>query len=483
MGVNIVDAIRETADAQPDHPALIEGQQVISYRRMIERVDVLVGRLVQAGVGNGMGVGVMGHNSAEFICHALAVMQCGAVVLPVSHNLKADELERLCRSTGLHLLWDDRIATLPEHWEMKAETQVEEGWRLTRNPFAVDGRKLLDHVEGPALIRFTSGTTGTAKGVIISHTGIIERIAAANRKLNLGPGDTVIWVLSMAYHFVVSIVLYLRYGATICICSEFLADVILDDIERCKGTFLYASPMHIRMLAGDRTERQMDSVHTVISTSTGISARDCRAFFERYGKPVSQAYGIIEIGLPILNDTDSVGTPEAVGYALPDYEVSILDANGEVLPDGEIGHLAIRGPGMFSAYLDPPIVRQDVLRHGYFLTGDLATKDDGLIQIAGRRKSMINVSGNKVFPEEVEEVLNAHPEVVQSRVSGYAHPILTEGVQAEVVLMPGARIEQEELISYCRKRLSMYKVPQRITVVSGLPMTDSGKIIRHSDDR
>jgi long-chain acyl-CoA synthetase len=356
------------------------------------------------------------------------------------------------------------------------------GWRLSGNPFAAHASELVSHVEDAALIRFTSGTTGTAKGVILSHESINERVIAANRKLNLGPKDTVIWVLSMAYHFVVSILLYLRYGCRICICEEFLADVILDDVERCNGTFLYVSPTHIRMLAADTSARSLESIHTVISTSTGIAARDCERFYGRYGIPVSQAYGIIEIGLPILNDAQSVDVPDAVGYALPDYTVDILDPDGQPLPEETIGQLAIKGPGMFAAYLDPPTPRDSVLQNGYFLTGDLAIKrDDGLIRIAGRKKSMINVAGNKVFPEEVEEVLNTHPAIRVSRASGFAHPILMEGVMAEVVLESAAEIDVEELISYCRKRLSTYKIPQKIKVVGELPMTDSGKLIRHEN--
>jgi len=479
--MNILDDIRRTAEKLPEHTALYYGNETFTYAALIGKVEQYGRQLQAQGVQPGMGVGVMGMNSAGFIFRALAVLYCDAIVLPVSHNLKALELEKLCRSTRLHFLWDDQSTELPEGWSFDV-MHLDGQWRLIRSPFAMAVPQLISHVGDAALIRFTSGTTGTAKGVILSHTGIAERLAAANRQLRLGPEDTVVWVLSMAYHFVVSILLYLRYGCSICICKEFLADVILDDVTRCGGTFIYVSPTHIRMLAADRSGRMLDGVHTVISTSTGISADDCIRFFQRYGKPVTQAYGIIEIGLPILNDRRAGDVPEAVGYALPDYTVDILDADGIPLPSGEIGHLAIKGPGMFAAYLDPPTPRAEVLLKGYFLTGDLATKRaDGLIQIAGRRKSMINVAGNKVFPEEVEDVLNTHADVKLSRVSGFKHPILMECVMAEVQLKPGHSVQTEDLITYCRRRLSTYKVPQRILFVDQLPMTDSGKVIRRPD--
>jgi long-chain acyl-CoA synthetase len=478
--MNILTHIRATALDVPGRIAVYFGTETLMYEALIRRVEQYGVVLQASGVSPGMGVGIMGTNSAEFICRALAVFYCDAVVLPISHNLKTDELDKLCRSTQLHFLWDDQSGILPDSWNASDVLRIEDGWRLSISPYAAKESRLVSHVDNAALIRFTSGTTGTAKGVILSHESIDERLVAANRKLRLGSQDTVIWVLSMAYHFVVSILLYLRYGCSICICEEFLADVILDDILRCKGTFLYVSPTHIRMLAADPTGRTMESVHTVISTSTGIAAADCQRFYSRYGLPVSQAYGIIEIGLPILNDAESVGVPEAVGYALPDYTVDILDPEGRPLPAETIGHLAIKGPGMFAAYLDPPTLLDSVLKNGYFHTGDLAIKrDDGLIRIAGRKKSMINVAGNKVFPEEVEDVLNGHPAIRLSRVTGFAHPILMEGVMAEVVLEAGAEIDVESLISYCRRKLSAYKVPQKVHVVDALPMTDSGKLIRH----
>jgi len=193
---------------------------------------------------------------------------------------------------------------------------------------------------------------------------------------------------------------------------------------------------------------------------------------------VSQAYGIIEIGLPIVNHRSANQHPEAVGHALPAYKVAVLNDENEELPSGQLGQLAIAGPGMFDGYLYPPTLRQENLNGQWFMTGDLATKsEDGLITIKGREKSMINVSGNKVFPEEVEHVLNVHPGVKVSRVFGGKHPLLGEVVEAEIV-STGKSVDPEELIAHCREKLSTYKVPQRIRFVDELEMTATGKLKR-----
>ena len=493
----IPSLLYETAAHHPNHIAIYDNHE-ITYAQLSELVKSTSQALKEEGIRPGMGVGVMGKNGHQFIAMAFAVMDCGAVVMPISNQLKGAEVQDIVRTARLHAILDDQNGPVPSFLEKKVK-EVKSGergergnggpvelvmpngvtWRLSFNLEVDKDKTFAPHVKDAALIRFTSGTTGVSKGVILSHQSIVERTEAANKVLQLGPEDTVVWVLSMAYHFVVSIILYLRYGCSIAVCDSFIADTIIDMTNRHNGTFFYGSPMHIRLLACDRTEQMLPSLKRVISTSTGISQAQCEAFFKRFNIPVSQAYGIIEVGLPVINFEKSKTAPEAVGYALPDYEVEIVNDEGGVQSPGVIGHLAMRGPGMFDAYLEPPKGRGEVMQNGWFMTGDLASKQpDGLIKIEGRKKSMINVSGNKVFPEEVEAVLNQHKAVHLSRVSGFQHRFLGECVQAEVMLENGQEVDVESLIGFCREWLSTYKVPQKIQFVKELPMTDSGKIIR-----
>ena len=476
----IPELLYQSARNWPENIAVHDQFGSISYAELGREVKLFAEALRQGGIKAGMGVGVLGKNSRFFIAAVFAVMDCGAVVMPISSQLKEDEVKQIIKTAGLHAIIDDQngIQPLPKAAQYPSFTGME--WRLSFNAAANIAATFAPHVEAPALIRFTSGTTGTSKGVILSHHSILERTASANKVLQLGPEDTVVWVLSMAYHFVVSIILYIRYGCAIAVCDSFIADAIIGYTNRFNGTFLYASPMHIRLLAKDASGQQLPTLKTVISTSTGISAAQCEAFQRRFNIPVSQAYGIIEVGLPIINFEKSEAAPDAVGYALPDYQVEILDDDGNILPPNSIGHLAMSGPGMVDAYLTPPRGREEILQDGWFMTGDLASKqEDGLIKIEGRKKSMINVSGNKVFPEEVEAVLNQHPAIQLSRVQGFQHRFLGECVQAEVVFKPGQEGDTEEIITFCRKRLSTYKVPQKLIFVEQLPMTDSGKLIRY----
>ena len=205
-----------------------------------------------------------------------------------------------------------------------------------------------------------------------------------------------------------------------------------------------------------------------------------QAFQKRYNQIVHQAFGIIEIGLPIVNTDISEEYLDAVGYALPDFDVQVFDKNNKVLPSGETGVLGIKGPGMFDAYLDPPVMRNDLLIDGYFYTADFATiSNEGMIKIEGRKKSMINIAGNKVFAEEVEHVLEELPYIEMARVSGVPHPLMGQIIQAEVVVNELEMLDVETVLPFCRERLSTFKIPQKLLVVDSLPMTKTGKIQRH----
>ncbi|MCB0662953.1 MAG: acyl--CoA ligase [Saprospiraceae bacterium] len=454
--MNITEQLFATAQQYPDKIAIIDESGSVSYQELANAVKAHSKNLAAQGIGKGMGVGVLGKNSYAFVAMAYAVMDTGATLMPISSQMKAHEVKELVLGARLHYVVDQQTGLNPSDETKDCLHVLGTTWELCSNQTVSHEEIFAPHIPNAAFARFTSGTTGTSKGVVLSHESIAERTAAANKVLQLGPDDTVMWVLSMAYHFVVSITLYIRNGCTIVVSDNFLADQILELANEHNATFFYGSPMHIRLLAADKSERRLPEMKRVISTSTAISKPICDAFFKRYDIPVSQAYGIIEIGLPVINTEKQDEFPEAIGYALPDYAVEMLDDGGKILPAGEIGHLAMKGPGMLDGYLFPPRVREEILNDGWFMTGDLASKTpDGLITVEGRKKSMINVSGNKVFPEEVEAILQEMEPIQLARVSGFQHRFLGETVQAEVVLKPGEEApDSETIIDFCRNKLS-----------------------------
>lgn len=475
---NVFDILTNASLKWPDKVAIYDSYGQLTFHELYVQSQQLAHLLKQNGLGKGMGLGVQAANSRQFIIGLFAGVGCGATVMPLSHQLKQHEIDEIIKESGLHFIMDNVLSHKNEKGTI---LNPESNYPFTLNPTGVSVKKpIAPHVANPAFIRFTSGTTGKSKGVVVSHEAIYERVVAANNALELAQDDVVIWVLPIAYHFMASIVLYVYHGAAIALADNFMAPTVLGCIQKYNGTLLYASPMHLRMLASDKSGVMIPTLNKVISTSTAISKEICKDFYERYNKPVRQAYGIIEIGLPLINNDAPIKYPHSIGRAVEGFKVAILDDDGNELPANHEGLLGIVGPGMFDAYLNPPVMREDALKAGYFVTADLAVKDDeGFVFVKGRHSAVINVSGNKVFPEEVEILINKLPEVQTSRIYGAPHPIMGQIVQVDVIPNPGFEIDEEALISYCRKNLSTFKIPQKVKVVNTITMTGSGKIRRY----
>ena len=477
--MNVFDTLSQAARQWPGRPAIIDAAGPLDYQSLWREIESLRAQLARLDVREGQGVGVRARNGRAFVIGALAALGCGATVMPIHHQLKPDELADLLARVPLGAILDDGCGAGQGGKTRGLELPGRIGLRFTRLEAA--HVPLAPAFEDAAFVRPTSGTTGAAKGVVLTHRAVLERISAANTGLSLTCQDRVLWVLPMAYHFFVSILLYLQAGAAIVVSGDCLAESILDAALRHKATFLYATPMHVRLLTGEGSGRPLPAtLKRIMSVSSRLDPQAARDFLIRYGVPVAQGYGIIEVGLPITNLQEAAEHPEAVGRPLPGFEAALLDEALRPVPQGETGQLVLRGPGMFSGYLSPPRRREEVLRHGWFLTGDLAHRDlAGRIVLDGRASSVIHVAGLKVFPEEVAAVLEEHPAVLRSRVTNRPHPQLGETIHAEVQLRNGTPpLTREDLLRHCRRRLSDHKVPASLEFVSQLDLTPSGKV-RH----
>jgi len=477
--LNVVDHIRARAAESPARPALVSdepgGQGVtLDYAELLERVDAHAAGFRSDGLRVADRCGLLAPQGATFVELALGILAAGGCLVPVSEDHGGSAFDAFADRARLH-----SVVTA-------AADGV--GFRKLPDPGAYDGVGDADfRALAPAYLRFTSGTTHRRKGVILGHDAILARLAAANRALGIGPDDRVMWLLPMAHHFVVSILLYLRYGATILLPYGSLARDILEFGRRERATVFYASPYHYRVLGKDESGVGLDSLRLAVSTAEGLRRDVAERFRARFGRPVSQALGIIEVGLPVVNASAAAQKPESLGRPLPDYEVWLRDEAGRpvVGPTSaeRTGEICIRGPGMLDAYLDPWLPAAEVLEPDGFRTGDQGWfDDDGDLHLAGRRTTRISMAGMKFFGEEVEAVVDTHPAVRESRVFPQAHPHLGEIPVAEVVAEdPEAPPTAKDLIAHCRVSLPGYKVPRKFVVVDDLARTATGKLQRHVD--
>ncbi len=476
--MNIVDQISLRASAE--RPALVADGVTLCFGELLERVAAAAAWLDRCKGFRRDGVprvGLVCANGVDYIVLALAILKAGGCLVPLADELTTTERQEVIARTGLCGLLLGR----GESWRRADATGAEKSTGAAW--VALETRDLDNEAEfsalDPAFIRFSSGTTGRSKGVVLSHVKLRERIVAANAALEIGPGDRVLWMLPMAHHFAVSIVLYLYHGACTVLGKSHLAEQVLEMARATRATVIYGAPFHHALLAADPGGYAWPDLRLAVTTAAPLSEQVARGFRQRFGKPLVQGLGIIEIGLPLLNTGGAGDCPTAVGRPLPAFDVELRDEEGLPVAVGGVGELWIKGPGMFDAYLSPWQTVDEICVDGWFATGDLAVTDAaGRVYLRGRKKSVLNVGGMKVFPEEVEAVVEKHPAVRRCRVTGFPHAVLGTVPVAEVILHQGKTLVPRELIDWCRKSISIHKVPVRVTSVDELPLTASGKIRR-----
>jgi long-chain acyl-CoA synthetase len=476
--VNIFETIKIETDTHLSRTAVIEGQDRISYGELIAAVEQVAESFRSKGVCRFHRVGLLCDDSIDYIIASLAILSLSAVIVPISPEQTADEIATVIDRIDVDVIVaEPRLLKNQQHDRLCCTGFIAKEFSITHRT-ATTNLPAEYFSTNPAFIRFSSGTTGTSKGVVLSHEAIIDRTDAADKGLQITSEDTVLWVLSMSYHFVVSILLYLRRGATIVLCSQRFPETLIEGIVVHRGSFIYASPFHYSLLS--RTELlsadSLQHVRMAISTSMKLPEQVAESFFSKFGFELTEAYGIIEVGLPFIKLTSGRDKRGSVGRALPDFGLRLDNADAE-----GIGEIFIKGKGMLDAYFSPWQGREEVLQNGWFKTGDLGKIDaDGFLFIVGRDKDVINFVGMKIFAQEVESVINQHPQVKESLVTGVPHTQYGELPTAKVVLIDKNVADGvlDDLRRFCYQRLAQYKVPKEFQCVDNLPKTASGKIKR-----
>lgn len=487
--------------------AIIENGNTISYDELLRNSAEIASKLNKAGLkaGSFARIALLGGDSTGYIAIALGIMTAGGVIVSSGAETPSSEFNELLAKTAVDfaVVATPLLAkTTPDSAKFaKIETIQAMGATFavfkrnaTISPPLISGD--FDESEfknlNPAFIRFSSGTTGNSKGVVLSHKTILDRTEAANSAFKLDETDTVLWTLPMAHHFAATIMLFLRKGCAINIATSDSPKKLLAKLADGSISFAYATPYHYARLATTAktnysTSRISDNVKLLVTTAMPLSEKISASFAETFGRPLNQAYGIIECGLPCVNTVPSVDDTLSVGAPTTDFAIKIHSLKSETakLAENErvreIGEVLVKGPGLFDAYLSPWSPRKKILdNNGYFHTGDIGFVDsNGKLHLTGRSKSVINFLGLKVFPEKVESVLNSHPAIRESRVSGIPHKDFGEVPVAEFIPKNKEFIENPvELTRFCALSLAAHEVPQEFTQVNDLPKTKNGKISR-----
>lgn len=461
--MNLTELIEKTAARWPQKPALVEESTVVTYGELARQVGELVAQIRSLHIDTGSRVGLAFPNGIAYVALTFALWRLNLVVVPVPTECPEEEIEEIAVAMQLAGILTPKprtnsVVVAPDCYFTKLTPATPPD----------------NHGLNLAFIRFTSGTTSARKGVALSHETIRDRVLSANKTFRITSDDTVIWCLPMAHHFLITIVLYIEVGATIVLARHVTAKPFLEAVNRWRGTVLYAAPFHFSMWARDNSAVQIPSLRLAVSTTCALPQDVANDFFKRFNLSLVQGLGVIELGLVALNTAAPREKWNSVGRVAGEFEIRIVN------PDADgCGELAVRGLGISDAYVAPWVPRKEVLRDGWFFTGDIGRVDaDGFLFLLSRKTAVINLAGRKVFPEEIEAVLNRHPSVGESRVYGKLHPHLGETVEADVVVSsPDAKLDT--IHAFCRAHLASYKIPTRFTIVAALPRTPvTGKIRR-----
>ncbi|MFC8257408.1 AMP-binding protein [Streptomyces sp. NPDC057291] len=517
----LVHAFRASVARAPEHPALAYFDGRLSYRETDALSDSVAGHLAAKGLERGDRVAIMLQNSPQFVLALLGAWKAGATVVPLNPMYKSGEVGHVLKDAEVTALicadraWEsylrDTAAAAPTvriavtACELDLQSQNDERVlnferlpapedaddlvAVARRGLAAPGGRELTAAD-VALISYTSGTSGTPKGAMNSHGNIMVNAERQRTGHPVAEGSSY-FALAPLFHItgmVCQLAACLTNAGTLVLAYRFHPGVVLDAFAEHRPAYTVGPSTAFMALAAhpDVTREHFASFQVISSGGAPLPPALVEKFRAGFGPYIRNGYGLTECTAPCASvppereaPVDPVSGTLSVGVPGPDTIVRILDENGEEVPFGEQGEIAVRGPQVVSGYWRLPDASAAAFPDGELRTGDIGFMDrDGWLYVVDRKKDMINASGFKVWPREVEDVLYTHPAVREAAVVGVPDAYRGETVRAYVSLRPGAVVEPGELGAYCKERLAAYKYPREVEILAELPKTASGKILR-----
>ncbi|MGQ4513877.1 AMP-binding protein [Streptomyces sp. DW26H14] len=517
---SVVHAFRASAAQAPDQAAVAYFDGRLGYREVDGLSDSVAGHLAARGLARGDRVAIMLQNSPHFVLALLGAWKAGAIVVPLNPMYKSAEAGHILGDAGVSaLICSDRawaaylrdtaaassvriaLTACERDFQTRDDARV---LGFERLPPADDADDLAavarlglpapaerdPHPGDTALISYTSGTSGKPKGAMNSHANIMfnaERQAAGQGL----PKGSVYFALAPLFHItgmVCQLSACFANAGTLALAYRFDAGVVLEAFAEHRPAYTVGPSTAFMALAAHpaATRDHFASFRQISSGGAPLPPALVEKFRAALGAYVHNGYGLTECTAPCASVPPGVEAPVdpvsgtlAVGVPGPDTVVRVLDDTGAEVPFGEQGEIAVRGPQVVSGYWHLPEATDEAFPGGELRTGDIGFMDpEGWLYVVDRKKDMINASGFKVWPREVEDVLYTHPAVREAAVVGVPDAYRGETVKAYVSLRPGAEVDGAALGTYCKERLAAYKYPRVVEILPELPKTPSGKILR-----
>ncbi|HET6857618.1 MAG TPA: AMP-binding protein [Streptomyces sp.] len=516
----LLHAFRAAVARAPEDPALTYFDGRLTYRETDALSDSVAGHLAARGLRRGDRVAVMLQNTPHFVIALLGAWKAGATVVPVNPMYKSAEVAHVLADAEVSALvcsdraWAaylrDTVANSSVHTALTAceldfQTRNDERvLNFERVERAGDADDLVavarQGVPAPqdrelssadvALISYTSGTSGAPKGAMNSHGNIMINAERQRAGHPIEEGARY-FALAPLFHItgmVCELGACIANAGTLVLAYRFHPGVVLDAFAEHRPAYTVGPSTAFMALAATPgvTREHFESFQVISSGGAPVPPALVEKFRAGLGPYIRNGYGLTECTAPCASvppekeaPVDPVSGTLSVGVPGPDTVVRIVDEKGEETPFGEPGEILVRGPQVVSGYWRRPEATAEAFPDGELRTGDIGFMDaDGWLYVVDRKKDMINASGFKVWPREVEDVLYTHPAVREAAVVGVPDAYRGESVKAYVSLRPGAGATPEEISAYCEERLAAYKYPRQVDILPELPKTASGKILR-----
>jgi acyl-CoA synthetase (AMP-forming)/AMP-acid ligase II len=495
---SIPDIVRSWAAQSPNNIALICDAGAVSYRLLDQRSNQIANRMLAARIEPRSHVGYLGTNSDGFFDAWFGSGKIGCAFAPFNWRLSPAELGEIIDDAGPHIIFVDagfsekmlaiRARTSAQYEVVFFERDPKGGGLAKWSEGApYSDPRIPSAASDPALLAYTSGTTGRPKGVVLCHEAIRHSFLSAAQEPAMSWTSEDAILLSMPnFHLGGSCVALqaLYNGAKVSIIPSFETASALERIARDRVTILPLVPAALQMILDNPNVKSTDftSLQKIMYFGSAIGGQTVRRAHELIGCDLVQHYGttetwIITVLRPEDHDTAQPTRLASCGVAVPQVQVRVVDPAEEDVETGTVGQVLVKSPTTFSGYLRQPDATREVIRNGWYRTGDLGFLDrDGYLTLVDRAKDMIVSGGENIYSVEVERALLRHSAVATAAVIGAPDLKWGEKVTAFVVRTPETNVTAEDLKRHCREFLAGYKVPKEILFEDALPTTANGKV-------